>query len=253
MTKDATADKPENPWINIGVNVILPAILLMKGDDLLRDRLGVGEANAVLGAFVLALLFPLGYGLRDLLVRRKWNFFSILGLISVLLMGGIGLLKLPPEWVAVKEAMVPAIIGLVVIGSHWIGRPLVEVFLFRPEIFEVEKIENRLALRGSGGEFERVLRKSNLWLAFSFGVSAVLNFVLARLIVRSDAGTEAFNDEIGRMTLLSYPVIVIPSLIITFYALSLILKGLKTHAGLELEEAIVDRRARASRDSETTE
>ncbi len=242
MANEVKADKPENPWLNIGFNVILPAIVLMKGDDLLRNRAGLGESDAVLGAFVLALLFPLGYGLRDLIVRRKWNFFSILGLISVLLMGGIGLLRLPPEWVAVKEALVPTIIGLVVIGSHWIGRPLVEVFLFRPEIFEVEKIRRRLEERGTEADFERVLKQSNLWLAFSFGISAVLNFGLARWIVRSEAGTEAFNDEIGRMTLLSYPVIVIPSLVITFFALSLILKGLKAHAGLELEEAIVDRR-----------
>lgn len=243
MTNETKTDKPENPWLSIGFNVILPAVVLMKGDDLLRDRFGMAETDAVLGAFVIALLFPLGYGLRDFVIRRKWNFFSVLGLISVLLMGGIGLLRLPPEWVAVKEAMVPAIIGLVVIGSHWIGRPLVEVFLFRPEIFEVATIRARLAERKTEAAFERVLRQSNLWLAFSFGISAVLNFGLARWIVRSEAGTEAFNDEIGRMTLLSYPVIVIPSLIITLFALNLILKGLKAHAGMELEEAIIDHRA----------
>jgi hypothetical protein len=36
----------------------------------------------------------------------------MLGFVSVLLTGGIGLLQLDPKWIAVKEAAVPAVIGL---------------------------------------------------------------------------------------------------------------------------------------------
>lgn len=238
MDESASRQEEENLWLNLGFNVILPAIILMKGDDLLRSMAGFELKEAVVGAFVIALLFPLGYGLRSLVKTKKWNFFSILGVISVLLLGGIGIFELPPEYVAIKEALVPTIIGVAVLLSHWLKRPLVEVFLFRPEIFQVELIETRLEERKTREAFRRTLRQSNLWLAASFGLSAVLNYFLARWIVKSPAGTEAFNDELGRMTLLSYPVIVIPSMVITFFALSLILKGLKQHAGLELEEAL---------------
>ncbi len=54
--------------------------------------------NSSLGlAFVFALTGFMGY---------------TLGLISVLLTGGIGLLELDPQWLAIKEAAIPGIIGI---------------------------------------------------------------------------------------------------------------------------------------------
>jgi len=53
---------------------------------------------------VVALLFPIGYGIWDWSKEKKINIFSALGLISVLLTGGIGLFELPTQWVAIKEA-----------------------------------------------------------------------------------------------------------------------------------------------------
>ena len=44
-------------------------------------------------ALIVALAFPLGWGLYELLKHRKFNFIALLGLISALLTGGIGLLQ----------------------------------------------------------------------------------------------------------------------------------------------------------------
>ena len=101
------------PLIDLLVSIVLPSAILMKfsGDE----HLGA------VGALVLALAFPIGWGLYELIRFRVKNFIAALGLISVLLTGGIGLLQLDTEWLAIKEAAIPAILGIAVIISAQIG------------------------------------------------------------------------------------------------------------------------------------
>ena len=73
-------------------------------------------------------------------------------------------------------------------------------------------------------------------LAGSFFLSSTLNFILARMIVRSPAGSIAFNEELGRMTALSYPVIVVPSMAIMIVALWYLLRQIRGLTHLELEQ-----------------
>lgn len=234
------ASKNENPWLNIGFNLIIPSLLLIKGDDWFGDQLAGLPLEPATAMFVLALAFPLGYGIYDFITRRTWNFFSILGTIGVLLTGGIGLLELPPQWVAIKEAMIPGILGLVTLVSAFTKRPLVRVFLYRPEIFRVEKIQEKLDENGAQVGFEVLMRKTTYLLAASFLLSSVLNFFLAKWIVVSPAGTEAFNKELGTMMAWSYPVIVVPSLVVTGFALWMCFRGLKELTGLTLEDLVED-------------
>ena len=148
-------------------------------------------------------------------------------------------MKLPPEWVAVKEAMIPGIIGVAVLVSQFTGKPLVGLFLFRSDFFDVERIDTHLKERNATDAFDRLLRKVNGLFALSFFLSSVLNFVLAKTVVVSPAGTDAFNEELGRMTLLSYPVIVLPTMIVTMIALWMLFVGLEKLTGLTLEELMV--------------
>ena len=63
-----------------------------------------------------------------------------------------------------------------------------------------------------------------------------MNYVLAKWIVTSPGGSVAFNEELGRLTLLSYPMIAIPSMLMMmaiFYYLWRTIHGL---TGLRLEE-----------------
>jgi len=66
----------------------------------------------------------------------------------------------------------------------------------------------------------------------------VLNFTLAVLILRSPAGSTEFNQELGRMTALSFPVIVVPCLIIGVVTFWYLLNRIKALTALSLDEII---------------
>ena len=222
------AERPENPWISLLVNIAIPALVLMKlsGEDLLGPVYGL----------VVALVFPLAYGVADLFRRHKVNFISVLGVVSILLTGGIGLLQLDPKWIAVKEATVPLVIGLAVVISLKTPYPIVRTMLYNDKIIDIPTVEAHLAQYGTARAFERTLVNASWLLAASFFVSAVLNFILARVIVKSPAGSVAFNEELGRMTALSYPVIVLPSMAVMFVAMWYLFRSIRRLTHMKLED-----------------
>jgi hypothetical protein len=221
-------EKAENPWLSLGINIVIPALILMKLSG--EDRLG-----PVVG-LLTALAFPLTYGIVDGLRRRRFNFISALGVVSILLTGGIGLLQLDTKWIAIKEAAVPGVIGLVVLLSMRSRYPIVRSLLYNDKIIDVPTVEAALERHGNRTHFDRRLDRASLLLAGSFFLSAVLNFVLARVIVKSPAGTVAFNEELGRMTALSYPVIALPSMAVMFLALWYLFHSISRLTHLEFEQ-----------------
>ena len=64
----------------------------------------------------------------------------------------------------------------------------------------------------------------------------LLNYVLAKVIIVSETGTEAFNQEFSTMTLLSWPVIALPSTLVTMYAMYFVFTRILRMTGYELEE-----------------
>lgn len=225
-----TPEKRESVLLSLGINIAIPAVILMK--------LSGENALGPVGGLVVALAFPLTYGLVDFARRREWNVVSILGFISVLLTGGIGLLQLDPKWIAVKEAAVPAIIGIAVVLSLRTPFPIVRTFLYNDKIIRVADVDAALERRGNLAAFDRTLVNASWMLAGSFFVSAVLNFVLAKLLVKSQPGTTAFNEELGRMTALSYPVIVVPSMIIMIAALWYLFSRIRRLTDMDLEQIL---------------
>ena len=217
-----------NPLFEIVITILVPAIILMQLSR--ADRLGST------GALLLALAFPIGWGLRDAITRRKLSWLALLGVISTLLTGGIGLLRVDPFWLAVKEAAVPGLIGLAVLGSNWTRWPLIRVLVFNPTLFDVDKVQRALVERGNTVPFELRLRTGTMGLAGTFFFSAVMNWVLARWIVTSPGGTEAFNEELGRLTLLSYPVIALPSMVMMAALMFWLARSAKALTGLDLGE-----------------
>lgn len=137
-----------------------------------------------------------------------------------------------------KEAAIPAVIGLAVLISIFTPYPLVKTLLFNPSILDVEKIKRKLEENGCAAAFENSLLKATYLVAGSFAFSATMNYVLAKWLVISPAATSQFNEELGRLTLYSYPMIALPSMIMmmgVFYYLWRIIRGL---TGLELEEVM---------------
>lgn len=233
-TKPATkaAPKKENMLINILMNIVIPTLILTKlsGPQYLGPVWGL----------IVALAFPIGYGLKDFISNRKINFFSALGIFSVLLTGGIGILKLPTEYYAIKEAAIPGLIGLVVLISTRTRYPLVKTFIYNDTILNVEKIAAALEAHNKIQDFEKTLRIGSYLLAASFFLSSTLNYILAKMIVMSPAGTEAFNIEVGKMNAISFPVIAVPSMIIMVLSLMYIFRSIRLLTGLTFEEVMHD-------------
>lgn len=247
-----TPPKRENIWLNIGLNVLIPSLLLTKGQGWLEkfgarmpwlenllgklEEMGL-EAPAVV--LIIALAFPILYGLYDFAIRRKWNFFSILGFVSVLISGGIGLFEIDKDWVAVKEALIPFLFAIAVIVSLKTPFPLVRTFLFSPELFDVPKIETALAEKDKKQPFERLMTRCTMMLSGSFLLSAVLNYFLARYFMQSETGTPEFTVELGKMNFWSWPVITLPSMIIMFYILNQLLNGIHAYTGYDVEDVLL--------------
>src|SRR4051812_35023429 len=76
--------KQENAMLNLVFNIAVPALIMgqLSGERWLGPRWGL----------IVALLFPLGYGIWDYIVRKKANFISVLGFAGVLLSGVFGLM-----------------------------------------------------------------------------------------------------------------------------------------------------------------
>lgn len=231
-TNEKQETQPQSrPLIDLLVSIIIPSVVLMKFSG--PDKLG-----ATWG-LVVALSFPVLYGVWELVVNKKKNWIAVLGVVSVLLTGGIGLLKIDTKWLAIKEAAIPAIIGIGVIVASKMGFPLVRKLLFNPAVMDTDRITQALKESGNEHKFEKQLDKANYFFAATFAFSAVMNFILARWLVKSDSGTAAFNEELGRMTLLSYPMIAIPSMIMMVGIFFYIWRIANRLTGLTLEEMVV--------------
>ena len=224
-----TAPK-NNTLVELLITLIIPSLILMK--------LSGPENLGAVYALLLALTFPLGWGVRDYLLQRKLNLFAALGLVSILLTGGIGLLQLDTRWLAVKEAAIPGLIGLAVAISAYTRQPLVRLLLFSPALMNVDRIQENLLQRNTHDQFEGRLKNATLMISGSFFFSAVMNYLLATWIVTSPSGTTAFNEELGQLTLLSYPMIALPSMLIMLGVLYYLVRSIRQLAGLQLTEAL---------------
>ena len=226
-----TQTKPaNNTLLEIIYNIAIPSIILMKlsGDDYLGSMY----------ALVLALLFPLGYGLYDFIKNKSMNFISLLGFLSTLLTGGIGLFELDVQWLAIKEAAIPSAIGLVGLVSGFWGKPLIAKMLLNPMLFNLDLIYQTLADNGKTEEFKAKIQRANHLLAITFVFSATMNYLLAKWIVVSPAGTAEFNEQLGEMTMLSYPVIAIPSMLMLIAIMFYVVKTLTRLTKLNFEQIL---------------
>jgi hypothetical protein len=220
-----------NPWLEFGTTIVAPSLVLMyaSGDTALGPTL----------ALLLALAFPLLWGVNSWRQARGFGAMAGIGVVSTLLTGGMGLLQLDGSWFAVKEAAVSALFGLAVAASAFLRRPLIHALLLHPSVFDVPRLEAALARRGTGAAFAGRMRRATLLLAATFGVSALLNYLLARWLVASPSGSEAFNQELGRFTLVSWPVITVPSLALTMALLWWIARVIRELADLGFNDLLL--------------
>lgn len=223
-------NRDENQLLSLLVNIVIPVCILifLSNEDYLGAKLG----------FVVALSFPFCYGVYDFLQRRKINFIAALGLINVLLTGGIGLLEIDNHWLAVKEATIPALIGLAVLASVKTKYPLIKTLFYNDIIVDTKNVDQVLEEKNHKPAFDNLIVRSTVILSSSFLLSSILNYVLAKVIVVSDPGTAAYNQELGKMMALSYPVIAIPSTIVMLFAFWYLYRGIKRLTGLNADSIL---------------
>jgi intracellular septation protein A len=229
MSTQTTAKRP-NAFLEIIFNIAIPSLILMKlsGDEYL----------GTVPALIVALLFPLGYGLSDFIRNKSMNFISLLGFLSTLLTGSIGLFELDVEWLAIKEAAIPAVIGLVVLISGFWGKPLIAKVMLNPLLFNLDLIYQTLENKNKTQAFKARIQWANHLLSSTFVFSAAMNYLLAKRIVVSPAGTTEFNEQLGEMTLLSYPVIAIPSMVMLIAIMFYVVRSSMKLTGLTLDQIL---------------
>jgi hypothetical protein len=235
-TMQATSTHKPRPMIDLIVSLVIPSIILMKfsGDE----NLGATAA------LIVALAFPLSWGLFEFVRYRQFNFIALLGLISIVLTGGIGLLQLDPQWLAIKEAAIPGLIGIGVLLSTYTRYPLIRTLVYNPKFINVEMIRQRLNESNNSKAFESRLQNATYLLSGTFMFSSLMNYILARSVVTSPAGSASFNEELGQMTLLSYPVIAIPSTLMMFVIFYYLWRTINGLTGLKLEEILTSNYSR---------
>ncbi len=203
---------------------------------IVADQIEQARTTGPVWALVVAVSIPLVYGIYDLIRRRKWNIFSILGLTSTLLTGGLGLMKMDNLWFAVKEAAIPLLLGLAIPLSLRTKQPLVREMLYNDQVLDTHKIGCALASQHREVEFEHQLAKASWMVAGSFFLSAMLNFILARWLVTAAPGSTENAEQLGRLNWVSWPVIALPSMLIMMVALFRLLKGIERLTGLKGDE-----------------
>jgi hypothetical protein len=227
---ESTFARPEksNPFLEIFINVVIPTLILsyLSKEQYLGTKL----------ALIVALAFPIVYGCKDFIGAHKINFFSILGVVTVALTGGMGLLEIDPKYIAIKEAAVPGLIGLATLFSLKTRFPLVKTFIYNDKLLQVDKIDRALRANNTVNDFEKSLANSSILLACSFFVASATNYALAKIVLVSPPGTEAFNVELARMMALSYPVNVVPAMIVMLFAVFYLFRSIRKYTNLSMEE-----------------
>ena len=154
----------------------------------------------------------------------------------MLLTGGLTLLELDAIYYAIKEASIPGLFGLATLLSLKTSTPLVRTFVLNDNLVNIELIYKALAKNRRSEEFESLLVNGSWILAGGFFLSASLNYVLAIVLLTAQPGTVLFNEQLGNMIFLSFPVIMVPVTIVLLGNLYYLLKGITRITGLTFEE-----------------
>jgi len=262
MTTEQKTPKPaqEHPLANILINVLIPVLALsyLSKDPAIQEMLGKAVKPWHIGpikALIVALAFPICYGVWFFLKTKKMNFFSGLGLFSVLLTGGLTLFLWNKdgsvkEHAAVlfglKEASIPFVLGVAIIASHWSKTPLLRTFLYSDSIFDISRIEGKVAELGKEIDYRKVLLNATLLFAASFFVSTLLNFGMAMYFLgdldhTATNARELYNEKVAKVTGWGFLVIGVPIMLFLFLTLRKLLKGLHRVTGLEDEQLMMPR------------
>ena len=237
----------DNPLANIMWNVLIPIVAL---SFLGKDGSKFYQVGPVIG-MCIAVSLPVIYGIHHLIKTKKPNFFSILGVVSILLTGGIAIMAYrdngtvdenAPFWFALKEGAIPFVFGVTILISHWTKTPLVRVFLYNPDFFNIPAIETRIEANAATESYKKLIFSGTLLLAGSFFLSMVMNYFLAIHFLSGATGSqETFNDGVAKLTGWGFAVIGLPMMVILMTTMWRFVSKLKVLTGMDNEEILLPR------------
>ena len=112
------------------------------------------------------------------------------------------------------------------------------MFLLNKSVVNIKKITNALIEKNSRSAFDKLLVNASWILAGSFFLSAMLNYILAVVLLTAEPGSVEFNQQLGKMTALSFPVISLPLMFVLTADLFYVFRGIKRLTGMPLEEIL---------------
>ncbi len=223
----------DHPWLNLFINILIPIFILNKA----------GHFFSPTTTLILALSFPLFYGAYEILVYKKWNFFSLIGLVNISVTGSFGLLGLDGQWFAWKESFFPGFIGIAVIISSFTRKPFIQTLFVNPQLIKMEVLFPEIEKQKKTNELHLLFQKSTRLLSLSFFISAVANYFMALSIFTPLSETltqiekqQILNEQISKMTSTAMIALLIPSMILLVAIFYHLLSGLEKISGLKKED-----------------
>ncbi len=239
-TSPVTAEtkKQENVFISMLCNLIIPVFILQKGAKL-------GFEGAATLSLVVALSFPLIYGIIDYRKNKNKNIISILGVVNILITGVFAIAQLKGQWFALKEAAIPLALGIGVLVSIRLKKPFMRFLIFQSGAFKKELLEQKILENNNQTAFEKQLNFSTYLLSVSFFISSFLNYVLALRVFKTidisiplERQKEILNQQIADMNWMGIVVISVPLLFFLGFILWNFFRRIKKLSGLSLEELV---------------
>ncbi len=243
------------------INVLLPVLILDYCSKGSMDPWADFDAGhfwylGPVWAMVLALLLPITYGLQELIRHKRVDLMSSVGLAGVLLTGVITILVVGEEgsiagstpWLfACKEALIPLVLAAAVLVSRKSESPLLQTFLYNPDLFDVGLIERCVREKGNESAYEKLLGQATWILAGSLIVSAAANFCLALYFLMPvlqepvAVQQEQYNYAVGRITWWGFIVIGVPLMVALMAVMLRLVRRLGELTGIERERVLLRR------------
>jgi hypothetical protein len=204
------------------LNIFLPVVILLTLSS--EDRLGP------LPALLLAVGIPAAWGILELWRTRKINASSIMGVVSVLLTGVIGVFELDTDLFAWKEAAIPVGFAAILLVSNRMQFPVVKLLF--DMVQRRDKVEAAVQEQGQQVAYRAHIERSGTIWAGIMLLSGVLKFMLSSLVMTAEAGTQEFNKQLATYELVQIPTTMLLTMVLILSLIYFIAKGTGLIIGL---------------------
>jgi hypothetical protein len=212
-------------FIDVVSNLVLPWLLLTygSGDEAFGPRL----------APAVAMIAPLLNALWRRVQRGRANPLSGLVIASLAANAAIGFFPVQAVWFAVKEAVVPVVLGGAIAATAWRGPGLVASML--EELIDPAKLQGAIAARSAEPAFAASARQGTFGFAAITAASGLTSGALSLWFIHAPSGTTAFAEELGRYTGWSFAAVTLPTMALSMFVFQRVMRGIESAIGQSLD------------------